>query len=190
MNIFADFIDRVMKAVESLDLRAKDGGALDFSRITVEPPRDSSHGDLATNAAMVLSKAAGENPRALGERLAKVLAEDPDVAEATVAGPGFVNLRLGKAFWHARLGEMLELAGDYGRSTIGAGHKVNVEYVSANPTGPMHVGHCRGAVVGDALANLLAFAGYDVTREYYINDAGVQIDVLGRSVLLRYREAL
>jgi len=190
MNIFADFIDRVMKAVESLDLRAKDGGALDFSRITVEPPRDSSHGDLATNAAMVLSKAAGENPRALGERLAKVLAEDPDVAEATVAGPGFVNLRLGNAFWHARLGEMLELAGDYGRSTIGAGHKVNVEYVSANPTGPMHVGHCRGAVVGDALANLLAFAGYDVTREYYINDAGVQIDVLGRSVLLRYREAL
>src|SRR5690606_16178087 len=190
MNIFADFIDRVMKAVESLDLRAKDGGALDFSRITVEPPRDSSHGDLATNAAMVLSKAAGENPRALGERLAKVLAEDPDVAEATVAGPGFVNLRLGKAFWHARLGEMLELAGDYGRSTIGAGHKVNVEYVSANPTGPMHVGHCRGAVVGDALANLLAFAGYDVTREYYINDAGAQIDVLGRSVLLRYREAL
>ena len=190
MNIFADFIDRVMKAVESLDLKAKDGGALDFSRITVEPPRDSTHGDLATNAAMVLSKAAGENPRALGERLARVLADDPDVAEATVAGPGFVNLRLGNAFWQARLGEMLELAGDYGRSTIGAGHKVNVEYVSANPTGPMHVGHCRGAVVGDALANLLAFAGYDVAREYYINDAGVQIDVLGRSVLLRYREAL
>ncbi|WP_159585882.1 arginine--tRNA ligase [Chelativorans xinjiangense] len=190
MNIFADFSDRVVKAVNALGLEPKEGGALDLSRVAVEPPRDASHGDLATNAAMVLSKAVGENPRALGERLAAALAEDPDVAEASVAGPGFVNLRLGDAFWQARLGEMLDLGTDYGRSTVGTGHKVNVEYVSANPTGPMHVGHCRGAVVGDALANLLAFAGYDVVKEYYINDAGVQIDVLGRSVMLRYREAL
>src|SRR5690606_41521024 len=130
MNIFADFIDRVMKAVESLDLRAKDGGALDFSRITVEPPRDSSHGDLATNAAMVLSKAAGENPRALGERLAKVLAEDPDVAEATVAGPGFVNLRVGNALWPARLGQILGLVGQSGRRTTPAAQNASVESVS------------------------------------------------------------
>ena len=190
MNIFADFSDRVVNAVKALGLKSKEGGELDLSRIAVEPPRDPSHGDIATNAAMVLSKAAGENPRALGERLAAALAGDPDVAEASVAGPGFVNLRLSNAFWRERLGEMLVLAGDYGRSQMGNGHKVNVEYVSANPTGPMHVGHCRGAVVGDALSNLLAFAGYDVTREYYINDAGAQIDVLGRSVLMRYREAL
>jgi len=190
MNIFADFSDRVIVAVKTLGLKPKDGGDLDLSRVAVEPPRDPSHGDIATNAAMVLSKAVGENPRTLGERLAAVLGGDPDVAEASVAGPGFVNLRLSDAFWQARLGEMLVLAGDYGRSEMGKGHKINVEYVSANPTGPMHVGHCRGAVVGDALANLLAFAGYDVTREYYINDAGAQIDVLGRSVLMRYREAL
>src|SRR5690606_32653694 len=135
-------------------------------------------------------KAVGENPRTLGERLAAVLGGDPDVAEASVAGPGFVNLRLSDAFWQARLGEMLVLAGDYGRSEMGKGHKINVEYVSANPTGPMHVGHCRGAVVGDALANLLARAGYEVTKEYYINDAGSQVDVLARSAFLRYREAL
>jgi len=190
MNIFADFSDRVANAVKTLGLSSRDGGELDLSRIAVEPPRDPSHGDIATNAAMVLSKAVGENPRALGERLAAVLGQDPDVAEASVAGPGFVNLRLGNGFWQARLGEMLELGRDYGRSQIGGHRKINVEYVSANPTGPMHVGHCRGAVVGDALANLLAFAGYDVTREYYINDAGAQIDVLGRSVLMRYREAL
>lgn len=190
MNIFADFSARVTKAIETLGLQPKDGGTLDTTRVTVEPPRDASHGDLATNAAMVLAKAVGENPRALAERIAAELAKDPDVSETSVAGPGFVNLRLGQTFWHARLGEILEEAQEYGRSTLGAGRKVNVEYVSANPTGPMHVGHCRGAVVGDALANLLAFAGYDVTREYYINDAGAQIDVLGRSVMLRYREAL
>ncbi|WP_274424134.1 arginine--tRNA ligase [Chelativorans sp. YIM 93263] len=190
MNIFADFSDRVVNAVKSLELEPKDGGELNLSRVNVEPPRDPSHGDLATNAAMVLSKAVGENPRGLGERLAEKLADDPDVAEASIAGPGFVNLRLSDAFWQARLAEMLDLGEDYGRSPVGKGRKVNVEYVSANPTGPMHVGHCRGAVVGDALANLLAFAGYDVTKEYYINDAGAQIDVLGRSVLLRYREAL
>ncbi|UUP19313.1 arginine--tRNA ligase [Nitratireductor thuwali] len=190
MNIFADFSNRVVEAVERLGLQARDGSPLDLARVTMEPPRDPSHGDLATNAAMVLSKAVGENPRALGERLAAAMAEEADVAEVSVAGPGFVNLRLSDGFWQARLAEMLDLSTNYGRSDAGAGRKVNVEYVSANPTGPMHVGHCRGAVVGDALANILAFAGYDVTKEYYINDAGVQIDVLARSVMLRYREAL
>jgi len=190
MNIFADFSNRILKAIEALDLKPQNGGALDLKRVSVEPPRDPSHGDLATNAAMVLAKPVGENPRALGERIAAALRADPDVAEATVAGPGFVNLKFGPGFWHARLGEILDLSTDYGRSDIGGGKKVNVEYVSANPTGPMHVGHCRGAVVGDALANLLAFTGYAVTKEYYINDAGAQIDVLARSVFLRYREAL
>ncbi|MBY8915586.1 arginine--tRNA ligase [Nitratireductor sp. L1-7-SE] len=190
MNIFADFTDRVAKTIEALDLRSSSGEALDLSRVAVEPPRDASHGDVATNAAMVLAKTVDENPRALGEKIAKAFEADPDVAAATVAGPGFVNLKLSDGFWQARLGEMLDLGTDYGRSQMGRGEKVNVEYVSANPTGPMHVGHCRGAVVGDALANLLAFAGYDVAREYYINDAGVQIDVLGQSVMLRYREAL
>src|SRR5690606_28267260 len=190
MNIFTQFASRINKAIEQLGLTPKDGGSLDLSRIAVEPPRDPSHGDLATNAAMVLSKSVGENPRALAERLAGVLAADPDVAAAEVAGPGFVNLRLADGFWQARLGEVLEAGTEYGRATAGANRKVNVEYVSANPTGPMHVGHCRGAVVGDALANIMAFAGFDVTKEYYINDAGAQIDVLARSVLLRYREAL
>ncbi|MGN6585251.1 MAG: arginine--tRNA ligase [Rhizobiaceae bacterium] len=190
MNIFADFNDRIRKAVEELDLKTTGGEPLDLGRIVAEPPRDATHGDIATNAAMVLSKAVGENPRALAARIAEALAGDPDIAETQVAGPGFVNMRLSHAFWQARLGDMLDLGQDYGRSPMGAGKKVNVEYVSANPTGPMHVGHCRGAVVGDALANLLAFAGYEVTKEYYINDAGAQIGVLARSAFLRYREAL
>lgn len=190
MNIFAQFTSRITKAIETLGLTPKAGGELDLTRVAVEPPRDASHGDLATNAAMVLSKSVGENPRALAERLADVLRADPDVAAVDVAGPGFVNLRLADGFWQARLGDMLADEKDYGRSTIGGGKKVNVEYVSANPTGPMHVGHCRGAVVGDALANIMEFAGYAVTKEYYINDAGAQIDVLARSVMLRYREAL
>jgi len=190
MNIFADFTARIIKAVEALDLKDKDGGVLDLSRISVEPPRDASHGDLATNAAMVLAKPSGQNPRALADRIVATLREDADVAGAEVAGPGFVNLRLTDAFWQKHLAFILSKATDYGRSTAGAGRKVNVEYVSANPTGPMHVGHCRGAVVGDALANIMDFAGYEATKEYIINDAGAQIDVLGRSVLLRYREAL
>ncbi|RWC72382.1 MAG: arginine--tRNA ligase [Mesorhizobium sp.] len=190
MNIFADFTARVVKAVEALDLKDSNGVSPDLSRIAVEPPRDASHGDLATNAAMVLAKPTGQNPRALAEKLAEALRADNDVAAAEVAGPGFVNLRLKDGFWQAHLSALLGEGRNYGRSTIGAGRKTNVEYVSANPTGPMHVGHCRGAVVGDALANLMAFAGYDVTKEYVINDAGSQIDVLGRSAMLRYREAL
>ena len=190
MNIFADFNERVVKAVQGLGLEAKDGGVLDLQRIAVEPPRDASHGDLATNAAMVLAKPAGLNPRALAETIAAALRADKDVVSVDVAGPGFVNLKLSDAFWQAHLTAILAEGVNYGRSTIGAGTKTNVEYVSANPTGPMHVGHCRGAVVGDALANLLAFAGYAVTKEYVINDAGAQIDVLGRSAMLRYREAL
>jgi len=190
MNIFADFTARIIKAVEALDLKDKNGAALDLSRIAVEPPRDASHGDLATNAAMVLAKPAGQNPRALAERLVAALSRDADVASAEVAGPGFVNLRLTDGFWQHHLTGILAQAADYGRSKFGGGRKVNVEYVSANPTGPMHVGHCRGAVVGDALANLMDFAGYEVTKEYYINDAGAQVDVLARSAFLRYREAL
>jgi arginyl-tRNA synthetase len=190
MNIFAAFNERIKKIVEGLDLKAQDGSALDLSRVTVEAPRDPTHGDLATNAAMVLAKPAGQNPRALADRIIEKLRDDPDVKAAEVAGPGFVNLTLADAYWQDALATMLAAGIDYGRSTVGGGRKVNVEYVSANPTGPMHVGHCRGAVVGDTLANLLAFAGWDVTKEYYINDAGVQIDVLGRSVMLRYREAL
>ncbi|MER8421273.1 arginine--tRNA ligase [Mesorhizobium sp. M0166] len=190
MNIFADFNARIIKAVEALDLKDKDGVSPDLSRIAVEPPRDASHGDLATNAAMVLAKPTGQSPRALAERLAEALRADEDIAAAEIAGPGFVNLRLKDGFWQAHLTALLGEGRNYGRSTVGGGKKTNVEYVSANPTGPMHVGHCRGAVVGDALANLMAFAGYDVTKEYVINDAGSQIDVLGRSVMLRYREAL
>ncbi|MGE0652727.1 MAG: arginine--tRNA ligase, partial [Alphaproteobacteria bacterium] len=190
MNIFAAFNERIKKIVEGLDLKAQDGSPLDLSRVTVEAPRDPTHGDLATNAAMVLAKPAGQNPRALADRIVEKLRGDSDVKAAEVAGPGFVNLMLADAYWQDALAAMLAAGTDYGRSAVGGGRKVNVEYVSANPTGPMHVGHCRGAVVGDTLANLLAFAGWDVTKEYYINDAGVQIDVLGRSVMLRYREAL
>jgi len=190
MNIFAEFSARVIRIVQDLDLRTESGEPVDTARVAVELPRDPTHGDLATNAAMVLSKAVGQNPRVLGERFAAELAKDADVADVSVAGPGFVNIRLGDGFWQARLTDMLAAASDYGRSTIGAGRKINIEYVSANPTGPMHVGHCRGAVVGDALANLLAFAGSEVTKEYYINDAGAQIGVLAQSAFLRYREAL
>ncbi|MBB2973914.1 arginine--tRNA ligase [Mesorhizobium sp. RMAD-H1] len=190
MNIFADFDARIKKTLQSIDLKTKDGGALDLSRVGVEPPRDPSHGDIATNAAMVLSKAVGEAPRDLAARIAAALEADEDVASVNVAGPGFINLQLKDSYWHRELAGMIAAGTDYGRSTVGAGRKVNVEYVSANPTGPMHVGHCRGAVVGDALANLLKFAGFDVIKEYYINDAGAQIDVLARSVMLRYRQAL
>ncbi|MBY4630381.1 arginine--tRNA ligase [Rhizobium croatiense] len=190
MNLFTDFEARIKTALEQIDLVREKRSELDFGRITVEPPRDASHGDVATNAAMVLAKPLGSNPRALADVIIAKLKEDADVADVSVAGPGFINIRLAVGYWQRLLASMIASGTDYGRSTLGAGRKVNVEYVSANPTGPMHVGHCRGAVVGDALANLLAFAGYGVEKEYYINDAGSQIDVLARSVFLRYREAL
>ncbi|MBI1403430.1 MAG: arginine--tRNA ligase [Porphyrobacter sp.] len=161
-----------------------------YANVTLEPPRDPAHGDLATNAAMVLAKSAGTNPRALAERIVAKLAAQPGIAGAEIAGPGFINLRLEAGAWLGELQAIAALGADYGRSVIGAGRRVNVEYVSANPTGPMHMGHCRGAVVGDALATLLEWAGHQVIREYYINDAGGQVDVLARSAHLRYREAV
>jgi len=166
------------------------GSGADVSRIVVEPPRDPTHGDMATNAAMVLAKDAGKKPRELAESIAAKLRSDGKVASVDIAGPGFINLTLKPTVWSEELRLVLEAGRDYGRSDMGKGEKVNVEYVSANPTGPMHVGHGRGAVFGDALANLLAFTGHKVTREYYINDAGAQVDVLARSAYLRYREAL
>ncbi|HET7912217.1 MAG TPA: arginine--tRNA ligase [Pseudolabrys sp.] len=166
------------------------GSDADVSRIVVEPPRDPTHGDMATNAAMVLAKDAGRKPRDLAESIAAKLRSDGKVASVDIAGPGFINLTLKPNVWAEELRLVLEAGRDYGRSDMGKSEKVNVEYVSANPTGPMHVGHGRGAVFGDALANLLAFVGYKVTREYYINDAGAQVDVLARSAYLRYREAL
>ncbi len=190
MNLFTDFEDRIKNALENLDIVKEKRSELDFGRVNAEPPRDSAHGDVATNAAMVLAKPLGTNPRALADLISEKLREDADISEVSVAGPGFINVRLSRAYWQRLLARMVESGTDFGRSALGDGRKVNVEYVSANPTGPMHVGHCRGAVVGDALANLLAFAGYEVTKEYYINDAGSQIDVLARSVFLRYREAL
>jgi arginyl-tRNA synthetase len=190
MNVFKDFENRIKQAVEALEVVRDKGGEVSFERLTVEPPRDPAHGDISTNAAMVLAKPLGMNPRALADMIAAQFAGDADVSETTVAGPGFLNFRLTAAFWRRLAATIIREGADYGRSTLGADRKVNVEYVSANPTGPMHVGHCRGAVVGDALANLMGFAGYQVTKEYYINDAGSQIDVLAKSVYLRYREAL
>ncbi|MFL0694086.1 MAG: arginine--tRNA ligase [Agrobacterium tumefaciens] len=190
MNLFADFEVRIKAALDEIEAVREKRDSLDFSRIVVEPPRDASHGDAATNAAMVLAKGMGMNPRALADLIGEKLKQDPDIAEVGVAGPGFINIRLSVAYWQRLLSTMIQQGTDFGRSSVGKGHKVNVEYVSANPTGPMHVGHCRGAVVGDTLANLLGFAGYEVTKEYYINDAGAQIDVLARSAFLRYREAL
>ncbi len=190
MNIFAEFAERVKTAVSGLELKAADGAGPDLSRLTVETPRDPAHGDLATNAAMVLAKQVGMKPRDLAEKLAESLRADPEITEVSVAGPGFINLRVAASVWHRVLSAAITEGLDFGRSTRGEGKKVNVEYVSANPTGPMHVGHTRGAVVGDALAGLLAYAGYDVVKEYYINDAGSQIDTLAKSAFLRYREAL
>jgi arginyl-tRNA synthetase len=190
MNIFALFEDRVAAGLERLVERGAIPAGLDTRRVIVEPPRDPTHGDLATNAAMVLAKDAGTNPRALADLIAGELREDPRVVSAEVAGPGFINIRLAPTILHEVLRRAAQDGESFGQSGQGAGRRVNVEYVSANPTGPMHVGHGRGAVFGDALANLLGFAGYDVTREYYINDAGAQVDVLARSAFLRYREAL
>ena len=190
MNVFQVFTQHVRTAVETLAKAGAVPATLDLSRIVVEPPREASHGDLATNAAMALAKDAGLKPRELAEKIAAELAKLPEVTKTDIAGPGFINLTLDPAVWREALADAIRAGADHGRSSIGAGQPVNVEYVSANPTGPMHVGHCRGAVFGDALANLLAVAGFAVTREYYINDAGAQVDVLARSAFLRYREAL
>jgi arginyl-tRNA synthetase len=184
-HLFANVLARV-HAVCAAEL----GAAADLSRVVVEPPKDPTHGDMATNAAMVLAKEAKLKPRDLAEKIAERLRADDLVTAVDVAGPGFINLTLNVGVWADTLRAVLREGSAYGQSAIGAGEKVNVEYVSANPTGPMHVGHCRGAVFGDALASLLQLAGFDVAREYYINDAGAQVDVLARSAFLRYREAL
>ncbi|MGN6285973.1 MAG: arginine--tRNA ligase [Afipia sp.] len=189
-HLFADVLARVYGVCGALTAEGALPDGLDLSRIVVEPPRDATHGDMATNAAMVLAKDAKAKPRDLADRIADKLRADPLIDGVDVAGPGFINLTLKPAAWFEALRTILREGSAYGRSRIGAGENVNVEYVSANPTGPMHVGHCRGAVFGDALASLLSFAGYDVTKEYYINDAGAQVDVLARSAFLRYREAL
>ena len=189
-NIFAAVLDKVRAATNTLVADGVLPAGIDQSRIVVEPPRESAHGDMATNAAMVLAKDAGTKPRALAEAIAAKLRGDDLVAKAEVAGPGFINLTLKPAAWIGALRAVLAAGADYGRGDVGESAAVNVEYVSANPTGPLHVGHCRGAVFGDALANLLAFSGFKVTREYYINDAGAQVDALARSAFLRYREAL
>src|SRR5438270_1836439 len=188
LHLFADVLARVHAVCRALAADANWPEGIDFSRVVVEPPRDTSHGDMATNAAMVLAKEAKAKPRDLAEQIAERLRADALIAKVDVAGPGFINLTLQPAAWAEALRTVLREGADYGR--LRGGSKVNVEYVSANPTGPMHVGHCRGAVFGDALASLLHFAGHDVAREYYINDAGAQVDVLARSAFLRYREAL
>jgi arginyl-tRNA synthetase len=183
-HIFARMLARVNAATASVL------GDVDQSRVVVEPPRDKTHGDMATNAAMVLAKDAGKKPRELAEAIAEKLRAEALIEKVDIAGPGFINLTLKPSVWIDELRTVLVQGSRYGTSAIGKSEKVNVEYVSANPTGPMHVGHCRGAVFGDALAALLKFSGFDVTREYYINDAGAQVDVLARSAFLRYREAL
>jgi arginyl-tRNA synthetase len=190
MNLFSHVQRIVADALTAMAQAGELPEGLDMSRVTVEPPRDATHGDVATNAAMVLAKPAGKAPRAIADALAARLATHADIASAEAAGPGFINMRLAAAFWPRVMQAALEQGEAFGHSSLGAKAKVNVEYVSANPTGPLHVGHCRGAVFGDALANLLQVAGFDVSREYYINDAGGQIEVLARSAFLRYREAL
>lgn len=190
MNLYALFSARICDAIDQLKADGVLPAALEPANITAEPPRDASHGDIATNAAMVLAKPAGKQPREIAEKLAELLRQGDDVADVQVAGPGFINIALADSFWPGLAKAVLNNPQEFGRGEIGSGEPVNVEYVSANPTGPLHVGHCRGAVFGDALANLLRFAGFAVTTEYYVNDAGAQVDVLARSAYLRYREAL
>ncbi len=189
-TLYGAFAGHVAAALDALEAGGTLPAGLNRAAVAIEPPRDAAHGDLATNAAMVLAKPAGMNPRVLAEALVVELTKVPDVASAEIAGPGFINLRLAPGAWLAELQAMAAAGADYGRSDLGSGQVVNVEYVSANPTGPMHMGHCRGAVVGDALATLLEFSGHKVTREYYVNDAGGQVDVLARSAHMRYLEAL
>lgn len=190
MTLYSRFAAYVDAALDALEAAGDLPSGIERRAVTVEPPRDPAHGDLATNAAMVLAKAAKTNPRALAEKIGAALQQLDEVAAVEIAGPGFINLRLVDDSWRAELAAIHDRGADYGRSTAGQGTTVNIEYVSANPTGPMHMGHCRGAVVGDALASLLEFAGNRVIREYYVNDAGGQVDVLARSAHLRYREAL
>jgi len=187
MDVFALFSARVSNALQVL---YPEVGPDLLARIVVEPPRDAAHGDLSTNAAMIVAKPLGKNPREVATALVEHFQADHDVTSVEVAGPGFINFRLADPIWHQVLRSIGQQGDTYGRSNLGQGEPVNIEYVSANPTGPMHVGHTRGAVFGDTLASLMAFSGYDVTREYYINDAGSQINTLARSTLLRYREAL
>jgi len=190
MTLYTRFTQHLHEALDALEAAGTLPAGLNRTAVTVEPPRDPAHGDLATNAAMVLAKPASTNPRALAEALAAELGKIDAVTGVEIAGPGFLNLRLAPSVWADELNAIAALGADYGRSQLGAGKTVNIEYVSANPTGPMHMGHCRGAVVGDALATLLEYSGHKVIREYYINDAGGQVDVLARSVHWRYREAL
>ncbi len=190
MNIYSHFSAIIARHVSALSASGALPADLNPVGFTAEPPRDPSHGDIATNVAMVLAKAARLNPREFAEKVAASLRGEDGITAVDVAGPGFINIRLDENLIRARLPEILAAGADYGRSQLGQGQAVNVEYVSANPTGPMHVGHCRGAIFGDALANLLDKAGFNVTREYYVNDAGAQVDVLARSAFLRYREAL
>ena len=190
MNPFAHLLDLVTGVLDGLEAEGTLVAGLDRTRITVDPTRDPAHGEAATNAALILAKPAGQKPLALAERIASALAGGPEVDSVAVAPPGFVNLTLRPSFWQRHVRAVLMAGEEHGRSTIGAGTRVNVEYCSANPTGPLHVGHGRGTVFGDALASVLSFAGYDVTREYYINDGGAQIDALARTIHWRYREAL
>jgi arginyl-tRNA synthetase len=190
MNAHALVQSRIVAALQALEREGVLPQGLDFAATEVAPPRDAAHGELASNAAMVLAKPARMKPRDIAEKLAAKLGDAPDIAKVEIAGPGFVNLTFVPHFWQGVVAQILKAGDAYGRTDVGAGERINIEYVSANPTGPMHVGHCRGAVFGDALANLLAFVNYDVTREYYINDAGAQVDILARSAYLRYREAL
>lgn len=190
MNVFHAYQHKIENILSVMTTAGELPSGLDMSRVKVEPPKEATHGDMATNAAMVLSKAAGKNPRQLGELIAEKMKKMPEIKEVSVAGPGFVNFRLVNTEWASVIRDILALGVHYGDSKMGKNEKVNVEYVSANPTGPMHAGHIRGAVIGDTLANLLKKAGFDVTREYYFNDAGTQVDVLARTVFLRYKEAL
>ncbi|MEM9845107.1 MAG: arginine--tRNA ligase, partial [Pseudomonadota bacterium] len=189
MNLFTEIRSLVLEKLTDMQAAGELPSGLTVANVTTEPPRDPAHGDMATNAAMVLAKPAGIKPRDLANALVARLVTEPKITSAEVAGPGFINLRLSDTAWHEVLATALREGDGFGRSDLGAGQKVCVEYVSANPTGPLHVGHTRGAVVGDALARLLSFTGHAVTREYYINDGGAQVDVLARSTYLRYLEA-
>ncbi|HEX6742530.1 MAG TPA: arginine--tRNA ligase [Sphingomicrobium sp.] len=190
MSLYAQYAALLDGVLDDLVADGALPAELDRRNVTVEPPRDPSHGDLATNAAMVLAKAAGTNPRALAEAIRPKLEALSPVTSVAIAGPGFINLRLAPDAWRDELRTILREGDEYGLSTVGGNERVNVEYVSANPTGPLHMGHCRGAVVGDSLARLLEAAGFRVTKEYYVNDAGAQVDTLARSLHLRYREKL